>query len=469
MSNIAGHTQANAHHINTGGQSGGASRLRAARSGLLVLAALTLVACGDPAKERLLGERLDPRTGEASVSAATGAAVENKSVKINLGAQVSRSAWTHVGADAQHMSGHNAFTSGQPALAWAADIGKGNSRKFRISTTPVAANGVVVAMDSGVSVSAVSAISGAPLWSVDLTPAGEKAGDANGGTLAIEGTTVFATTGYGELVALDLTSGSTKWRQKLDAVGAGGLAVRDGLVYVVGGNGLARAVDANDGRIRWETAGPDSVTTRIGAASPALTDRLVIFPFATGDLTGAFRKGGVRLWSSTLAGSRKGVAYATTSDITSGPVVVGDTLYAGNQSGRFGAYAADSGKRLWTAREGAYSPAVVLGGSVFVVSDRNQLVRLDAASGSHIWAQQLPLYDQEKPRRRKGVYAHYGPVAAGGKLWVASSDGVLRGYAPDSGVLAAQLALPKGAASDPIVVGGVMYVMLDDGSLAAIR
>ncbi|WP_417257438.1 PQQ-binding-like beta-propeller repeat protein [Celeribacter sp.] len=438
---------------------------RAVKAGLFGLA-VTLSACGAGREVILTGERLDPRSGEPVSLAGS---VTNASAKISLGKQVSRSAWTHTSGDRLHNAGHNAFTSATPAVAWTTPIGDGNSRKYRLTTDPVAAQGLVVTLDAKAKLTAVSASSGAPVWTRDLTPAGEKAGDATGGTLAIDGSTLFATTGYGELIALDLVSGGIKWRQRIDAAGAAGLTVYDGLAYVVGADSRAWAVETANGRVKWEMAGPEAVTSRVGAASPAITDRLAIVPFATGDLFGSFRKGGMRMWSASLAGQRKGFVYANVSDITADPVVVGSTVYVGNQAGRFGAFDVESGERLWTATEGAYSPATVIGGAVFIVTDRNEIVRLNASTGERVWGVQLPLYTVEKERKRKGVFAHYGPIAAGGRLWVASSDGMLRGFSPESGALVSQLALPSGAASDPIVVGGVMYLLLDNGELAAIR
>ncbi|MEM5468399.1 PQQ-like beta-propeller repeat protein [Celeribacter marinus] len=437
----------------------------AVKAGLFGLA-VALSACGAGREVILTGERLDPRSGDPVATSDTAA---NTSAQISLGKQVSRAAWTHTGAGRLHDAGHNAFTAGQPALAWTTPIGTGNSRKFRLTTDPVAAQGVVVTLDAKANLTAVSAVTGTPVWTRDLTPVGEKAGEATGGTLAIDGSTLYATTGYGELIAADLVSGGIKWRQRIDAAGAAGLTVYDGLAYVVGADSRAWAVETATGRVKWEMAGPEAITSRVGAASPAITDTLAIVPFATGDLFGSFRKGGMRLWSASLAGQRKGFVYAKFSDITADPVVIGKTVYTGNQAGRFGAFNVDTGARLWTANEGAYSPATVIGGAVFIVTDRNEIVRLDAKTGARVWGVQLPLYTQEKERKRKGVFAHYGPVAAGGRLWVASSDGVLRGFSPDSGALSAQLTLPAGASSDPIVVGGVMYLLLDNGELAALK
>ena len=441
---------------------------RSGKAGLFT-AMLALTACGAGREEILQGPRVDLRDGSPLAAATATETPQNRAESISLGQQVSRDSWTMTGAGRTHASGHNAFTSGAPSLVWTADIGKGKTRKTRLTVDPVAAQGLVVAMDAEARLTAVSASSGATAWSVDLTPAGEKPGKVFGGALAISGSVLYATTGYGDLVALDLKTGGEIWRQRLDSVGAAGLSVYDGLAYVVAGNGRAWAVDTSNGRVKWQISGPESITSRVGATSPAVSDKFAILPFASGDLYGVFRKGGVRYWTSSLAGQRKGVVYANVSDITSDPVVIGGKFYVGNQAGRYAAFNLETGTRIWTADEGAYSPASIVGGSVFIVTDRNELVRLSASSGERIWGVQLPYFTTEKERKRKTVFAHYGPVAAGGKLWVASDDGMLRGFDPVSGALAASVALPEGAASDPIVVGGVMYLLLENGSLAALR
>ena len=65
---------------------------------------------------------------------------------------------------------------------------------------------------------------------------------------------------------------------------------------------------------------------------------------------------GVTLWNSFVAGGRLGTAYASINDITSDPVVVGGTIYAGNQSGRVVAMNARTGTRQWTATGGGLFP-----------------------------------------------------------------------------------------------------------------
>jgi outer membrane protein assembly factor BamB len=436
------------------------------KTGLFLLA-VGLSACADP-EVILPGERLDLREGLA-ISGASDAKAANKSVAISLGAQVSRASWTQAGGSASHAAGHNKFTASTPTVAWAAPIGQGNTRKLRMTSAPVAANGYIAAFDAASHVTVVSATTGAAVWTQDITPASERKGDASGGSLAISGSTLLAATAYGDIIAFDLATGARAWTQRIDAAGGAGMTVHQGLVYVVGGDSQVWAINLKTGLVKWQLSGPETTASRVGAPAPAVNDRLAVVPFAAGDVYGLFRKGGTRLWSASLAGQRTGVVYANVSDITSDPVIVGNTVYMGNQAGRFAALDMGTGERRWTAREGAYSPASVVGGSVFIVTDRAELVRLSASNGTRIWGQQLPFFTTDKVKKRKSVFAHYGPVAAGGKLWVASSDGMLRGFAPDSGALAAQVALPAAAASDPIVVGGVMYVLLENGTLAALN
>ena len=106
---------------------------------------------------------------------------------------------------------------------------------------------------------------------------------------------------------------------------------------------------------------------------------------------------------------------------------------------------------------------------MFLVSDEAELVRLDAATGQQIWSRELPYFKRSNVRRRKAIYAYYGPVLAGGNLWVASDDGTLTAYDPASGNVMQRLDLPGGAASNISVAGGTLYVVGENGDLHAYR
>lgn len=452
-------------------------------SSLAFLAAFTvLAACGE--REVILqGERLDlrelgtsgaeePLDGTKEAEEATGTsrspdAPANIVAAITLPAPRVNGEWTHRNGSPTHRTQHPALTP-TPQRVWSASIGQGNNRRGRITADPIMADGRLFTLDAGATVAATNT-SGGALWRYDLTPSSDRQGDASGGGLAYGSGRLFVTSGYGLLVALDPTTGAEIWTQKLDASATGAPTVVGDLVYVTARDSRAWAVRADNGRVEWQLPGTPTPSVMQGGAGPAVTDRLAIFPFGSGEVLATLRKGGIRVWGATIAGQRRGRVYATISDITGDPVIDGDVLYVGNQSGRIAAVRVGNGERLWTAREGAYSPVWPEGGSVFLVSDQAELVRLDAATGDRIWGVELPYFENERVRRRKSVHAHYGPVLAGGRLWVASSDGILRGFAPESGQQVHEAQIPGGAASNPIVVGGVLYVVSANGQIHAFR
>ena len=128
-----------------------------------------------------------------------------------------------------------------------------------------------------------------------------------------------------------------------------------------------------------------------------------------------------------------------------------------------------NGKRIWTARDGALNPVWPAGDSVFMISDRNELMRLSAEDGTKIWGEELPFFTKDRPRRQAEIFAHHGPIIAGGNLIVASSDGQLRLFDPASGALRRSVSMPGGATTNPVVAGRTLYVVTTKGQLAAFR
>jgi outer membrane protein assembly factor BamB len=441
---------------------------RTSLTGMALSALLVLSACGED--ELVLdGERYDIRAPLPGTegSSGVGGREANLTKEFSAPAQVTYSSWTHRGGNISHKVTHPALNTTLTPI-WTANIGKGNSRKARITADPVVAGGRIFTMDSASTVVATGS-DGATLWSRALIPATDKDGEATGGGIAFADGTIFASTGFGELFAIEATSGAVKWRQKLDAPLTSAPTVDGGLVYVVSRDSQAWALDTAQGRIKWQLPGTPANAVINGGAGPAIDQRLVVFPFGSGELTGALKKSGIRVWGSSVAGQRKGVAYASISDVTGDPVIVDGVIYAANQAGRLVAMKASSGERIWTAQEGAYSPVWPSGDSVFLVSDRNELLRLDRVTGERIWGVELPYYTARKLRKRDEIYAHFGPVLAGGRLLVASSDGQIRSYDPASGALVSTTALKGGAASAPAIVNGTLYVMTGKGQLAAFR
>lgn len=431
------------------------------RGGLLLGVALAalLAGCGRREADVILsGERLALRDG----TLATPVLVAPPR-GIALPAARANADWTHRGGGPDHAAGHVALDR-SPSPLFSVPIGEGDSVAARITAEPVVAGGRVFTLDARATVTALST-GGATLWRQEVVPAADARADASGGGLSTDGATVYVSTGYGRLMALDAATGAPRWTQDLEAPGASSPTVLGDLVLLVARDGRAWALEALSGRVRWTAQSIPSAANYAGGSGVAAQGDLVVLPFPSGEVVGSFPQGGLRRWSTIVAGARAGsaAAYAAT-DIGGDPVLAGGIVYVGNVSGRTAALDAATGETLWTAPEGAVSPVVAVADSVFLVNDVGDLLRLDALTGATIWRVALP-----EVERRRGVSAHYGPVLAGGRLLVASSDGVLRQFDPASGTSLADLALPAGAASAPVVAGGVLYVVTEDGRLNAFR
>ena len=434
---------------------------------LLALGGLAITAaCSD--NEFLRGERIEVRPASTVSTGSGREAVRTfANVAFSVPPTEENTDWTHISGGPAHTTVHPAFSSA-PKPVWDVSIGQGNSRRHRITAGPVVSDRRVFALDSQALLTAVT-VDGTALWSRDLTPSSERGGDASGGGLAAAYGRVYATTGFGEVVALDAATGREIWRQDVEAPATGGLTVAGGLVYMVTRASVAWAIDAENGRVGWRLPGTPVLSGTIGGASPAVTDRIAVIPFGVGELVAVLRQGGAPLWSSVVSGRRQGRAYANSNDITADPVVSEGVVYSGNRSGRAVALRLNTGERLWTVRDGAQGPVSVSGGSVFLISDLNELIRLDAATGARIWSRELKYFRNEKASRHKAIHVYFGPALAGGGLWLASNDGTVTSYNPETGARVSTFELPGGAASSMAFADGTMYIVSDRGRLHAYR
>ena len=428
--------------------------------GFVVLAFGALASCKGNNNDILPGDRVSMRPQEQ-------VAVENRAAAIALGAPVSNAAWLQQNFSASHVAPHLALAAA-PSLRWSADIGRGNSDRSRITSSPVIAPGVIYTLDAGGQVQASATDSGAALWQTDLTPLGERSGaEGFGGGLALDGGSVYVTTGFGELLSLDAATGGVNWRYGFSAPLRGGPTVDAGRIYVMGSNDVAYAIDGARGKLSWSIVGPtNSGPVSMGGSSPAVSGQNVVLPFSSGQTQGA-TAGGTRRWAADVVQGRLSDVRALIGGFPGAPVITGGRAIVANAGGQTAAVQLTTGAESWTLPVGATGTAAAIGGSLFTVTDTSQLLRVDAASGRVIWATQLPEF--EKPEKRRGFIAHFGPIVAGGQVIVAGTDGRLRFFDPASGAAGYSVALPGGAASAPVVAAGILYVQNQKGKLLAFQ
>ncbi|TPE53759.1 PQQ-like beta-propeller repeat protein [Amaricoccus solimangrovi] len=425
----------------------------------LALAAALLAGCSG--EDILPGDRIPIRQVEQPLSETDPSAVR----PVAIPAARMNADWTHHNGSAAGRLVNPAFSTA-PSPRWSVPIGEGDARRRRILTAPVVAGGLVYTMDAGGVVSALRQSDGQPVWSQSVVTPGQQADNGPGGGFAYADGVLYLTTGFGQVMALDPRTGGRIWTQTMEGPVRAAPTVSGGQVFVVVRDDTGYALDATTGETNWIVRGVGG-TGLLGGASVATDGTLAVFPFASGEVLGIVARNGLQVWGTAVTGGRRELARNAIVDVSGEPVIAGGTVYAANQSGRAVALDAETGERRWTASEGAYGPAWPVGGAVFMVSDEGALLRLDAATGRVIWRTVLPEYWNEE--KRIEAIAHYGPILAGGRLWVASGDETLRSFDPTTGRQLSSVPLPGGAGAPPAIAGGVMYIVSRDGKLLAFQ
>jgi len=192
-----------------------------------------------------------------------------------------------------------------------------------------------------------------------------------------------------------------------------------GAIWEESFDGRLHAIDPKTGKDKWRPY----YSHRCGWSSPALGDGLVFTTFigsvsdrcsrAEGGLLVAFdaHTGRVR-WSKSIGQSE------------SSPLFSHGSVYFGSTNGYVYAYAARTGRELWSYNTGGPvkgSPALV-GGRLFIGSyDTGNFVALNPSTGARIWTSP----------GHGNFYA--GPSVAGGRVYVGSIDGNVYAFSAATG------------------------------------
>ena len=373
--------------------------------------------------------------------------------------------WPQTGGHPTHAM-HHLTLGDTPSQAWAVSVGRGAGDLVRLTAAPIVAGNLVFILDSEGSVAAHRVDNGQRVWRYNIVPNDEDRG-AIGGGLGYDGGILYVATGYGEAIAMLAESGAEIWRRNVGVPLRGAPTVVNGRLFTVTNDNQLYALNIEDGGVAWTHIGIAEDAGIIGAASPAVGSGVVVAPYSSGELIALRVENGRLLWADSLTRTRRATPLAELNDINGSPVIDRDIVIAVGHAGGMVAIDLRSGTRLWEQEIASLQTPWVAGDFVFVVTTEAQIVCLVRNTGRIRWVRQLPRYEDEERRREAIEWS--GPVLASDRLIVVSSRGDGITVSPYSGDILGQLELPDGASLSPIVAGGTIYVLTDDGDLLAYR
>lgn len=373
--------------------------------------------------------------------------------------------WPQQGGNASKVSGHVTLSS-TPTRAWTAQIA-GTTNTRRLAAAPVAADGMVFAVDTGAVIHAFDAQNGSVRWRHRIEVSGDLEDATFGGGASYDAGRIYATNGVGDVVALDASNGAEVWRVKPSGPLRGAPTVAFNTVFVMTQDNQIFALSSDDGEIIWQMAAASGQQGVFGVAAPAAGQGTVLAGFSSGELVAYRYENGRELWSDALARTSISTQVGTLTDVDADPIIDQGRVYALGQGGRMAAYELLTGQRIWELTLAGISTPTIAGEWVFTLTDDARILAIQRNSGRIRWMTQLDQWRDVEDR--EGPIFWTGPVLASNRLWIASSRGFVKSVDVMTGEVADFTELDDGVSLPPVVANDMLYILDDSGRITAWR
>ena len=147
--------------------------------------------------------------------------------------------------------------------------------------------------------------------------------------------------------------------------------------------------------------------------------------------------------------------------------MLGDRVYAMSHSGILAAFDLRSGERVWTLPAGGLHAPYLAGDYLFLVTTDGEVAAIDRTEGAVRWITSLPTFKNERKRRDRISWA--GPILAGGRLVLASSEGEMVILDPATGDRLEDRSIGEAVYIAPVIAEETVLIFTDEGRLIAYR
>jgi outer membrane protein assembly factor BamB len=439
------------------------------RMALTAVALISLAGCarlgiggGDKKpKTPTIGQRVAILTAEASVEVDPSLA----DVAVLLPPAAVNDSWGQPGGNGPKSMEHPALGNAL-GVAWNVSI-PGSSKQVRLAAGPVVAGGKLYVMDTNARVRALDTRNGGQVWAADLGVKGEGSKAVWGGGVSVDGDTVFATTGLGDVVALKADTGAVVWKKRPGGPLRGAPSLGNGNLYVLSSDNQLFALSAADGSTQWTESGASELAGVFGVAAPAVAQGTVVAGFSSGELNAYRYENGRALWGDALTRTSISTSVSSLSDIDASPVIDRGRVFAVSKGGRMVSMELVTGQRLWEINLAGIATPWIAGEWLFVVTDDARLLCISRGNGKVRWVSQLQRFRKEKKKADPITWS--GPILAGDRLILANSEGQMVNVSPANGQVQSTTKAGGSVFLPPIVADNTLYVLTNEGRLVAWR
>ena len=374
----------------------------------------------------------------------------------------------HPGLTPGHTGGH--IKADLPfKKVWRNSIGGAGDELTELAQ-PVIANGQVFTVAPNGIVTAFDIETGKLHWQVTIETFSDDPLPGIAGGLAISGDRLFVHAGGQNFAALEVKDGSSIWSVTSPLPVRGGPTIigKDAVVITnLDGNILTYGMD--DGALIWQRAGLPANTVVYGAPSPAFSGNQLAIAGYGGDISLVEASSGQVIWSDSIAAFSPRTPLQGLGDIRAHPVHDGGVVYAVSQAGQTAAFNARSGLLLWDQPIGGIEMPWLAGKSLFLMTIDGRLYALRRSDGVVRWVVDLPGALPRGIVASEDIPRYVGPFVVEGKVMVISKSGTLFSFDADVGDGKETLRVGSDVVTPPQLGAGMMFVLSNNGSLAAFR
>lgn len=332
---------------------------------------------------------------------------------------------------------------------WSSKIG-GASEFLLVGLRPASDGTSIYAASQDGKVVAIDPDSGKKRWKSDLEI------ELSAGPAAGEDVVVVASKD-GFVILLDAKSGAERWRTYIGGETLARPLIKDDAIVVQSIDNRLRALSIYDGKQRWEVEQSMPLLTVRGASSPLLVGSHVVAGFDNGRLLAVNASTGDIEWESMLSLPTGRSDLDRLADIDGSIAVVGQDIFAGGYHGRIASIAAESGQVLWSREISTHVGVAADWNGVYTARDDGEVIALARNNGADTWR------NDDLLRRDPTL-----PVPFHTTVVVGDFEGYLHFFSSIDGDPVARLRFGRKAiTSQPLVVANRLYIQSDDGTLAA--
>lgn len=271
----------------------------------------------------------------------------------------------------------------------------GNAKIYS-QLSPVVNDNVVYAAGRTGQVKAIDLSTGNTKWNIDLSNSSlfrSQSALLSGGVSA-DDKYVYLGSERAKLYTLDKNNGSVIWQQDTKGEIVAKPISTDDMVIVRTTSGYLQALSQENGNEVWQTNLEVPSLTLRGQSTPALAYGAIILGDDSGHVNAYFAKDGQLIWQQRISQPSGSTEIAKLNDVDTTPIIDQGLVYAIGYNGNIAALDLSNGQTVWKKSLSSTHSFVIEQNHIFVVDQDDNIYALAKNGGAVIWKQSDLLHRQ---------------------------------------------------------------------------